>query len=215
MTSALKEMIKIVSMIHSARSLPAIASSLTGSNIGRTVFTRRGLLGALLISLLIPVFSLTACNLPPGPPGELNTKTITLEEVNLSTPESVLLKSKEAFEYFPGGHFGDKTQYNGKVADKLGGAYAVHCRAEMPFSIEVKYAAPGISHEDAMIVMHRLLSPKHGQVTNHDDYDRLERDVKQAAEWFSYNDGSLGSLLFAENSNDKVVQVTVFTEKPE
>jgi len=172
-------------------------------------------LGALLISLLIPVFSLTSCNLPPGPPGELNTKTITLEEVNLSTPESVLLKSKEAFEYFPGGHFGDKTQYNGKVADKLGGAYAVHCRAEMPFSIEVKYAAPGISHEDAMIVMHRLLSPKHGQVTNHDDYDRLERDVKQAAEWFSYNDGSLGSLLFAENSNDKVVQVTVFTEKPE
>lgn len=180
------------------------------------VYIRKLLHALLFLSVLtLPIFSLCACNLPPGPPGELNTKPIELEELNLSVPESVLKISKNAFEYFEGGHFGDKTQYNGKVADKLGGAYAVHCRAGIPFSIEAKYQTPGISHEDAMIVMHRLLSPKHGQVANHDDTDRKENDTKQAAEWFAYNDGSLGSLLFAENSNDKVVQVTVYTEKPE
>lgn len=165
--------------------------------------------------ILLITSIISACNMPAGPPGELDTKSITLEEVNLSTPEAVLLKSKQAFEYFPGGHFGDKTQYNGKVADQLGGAYAVHCRAEMPFSIEVKYAEPGISREDALIVMHRILSPKHGQVTNHDDQDRQENDVKQAAEWFAYGNGSIGELLYAVNSKEKVVQVNVFAEKPE
>ena len=183
----------------------------------RSKYSARVLPVAKLVAcaVIVPSIFLSACNMPPGPPGELDTKEITLEELNLGTPEAILLKSKKTFEYFPGGHFGDKTQYNGKVADKHGGAYAVHCRAEIPFNIEVKFPAPGITHDEAMIVMSRLLPPKHGQVTNHDDTDRKERDTKQAAEWFQYNDGSLGQLLFAENSNENVVQVNVFAEKPE
>lgn len=167
----------------------------------------------LLLSVLL---SVSACQPRPNDSKDEQASStpaeaITLKTLRLDVSENSLSKSKE-FEYFAGGHFGEKTQYNGKIADEFGGAYAVHCRSGKPFSIEVKYQGAGIKRDDAMKVMQRLLPPDSGEVVEHDDEDVKKMDAKQAAEWFYYKGGARTELLYADNSNQNVVQVNIWTK---
>ncbi len=160
---------------------------------------------------------LSACN--PGSnsndsnPSISAAKSIKLSELKLDVVEGTLENSKDSFEYFPAGHFGDKTQYNGKLADEFGGAYAVHCRQGHPFSIEVKYPAKGIERDDAMKILKRLLPNDAGEIVEHDDEDLKKMDAKQAAEFFYFKGGPYSELLYADNSNSKVVQINLWTKK--
>lgn len=141
----------------------------------------------------------------------VGAKAVKLNDLNLSVTEDDLKKSSDSFEFFPGGHFGEKTQYNGKSADEIGGALSVHCRSGKPFSIEAKYH-DGIPRELAMKKMQKLLPANPGEVIEHDDDDRIKKDCKQAAEFFYYKSGPYSELLYAENSSDKVVQINVWTK---
>lgn len=136
---------------------------------------------------------------------------IKISNLHLDIEEKDLAKSAE-FAYFEPGHFGEKTQYMGRLADEYGGAYAVHCRNTLPFSIEVKYSNGGIKRELAMKVMERLLPKNSGDIVEHDDEDLKKRDAKQAAEFFYYKHGPRTELLYAEDSIENVVQVNVWTK---
>ena len=138
-------------------------------------------------------------------------RKLSLKELRLDVSETDLAKSND-FAYFPGGHFGDKTQYMGGVLDEFGGAYAVHCRQGKPFSIEAKYQGNGIERDAALKIMQRLLPPNAGSVIEHDDEDLRKMDAPQAAEFFYYATGPRTELLYAHNSNKKVVQINIWTK---
>ncbi len=136
---------------------------------------------------------------------------LTIKTLRIDTSESSLASSAD-FAYFEAGHFGDKTQYMGRIADELGGAYAVHCRAGQPFSIEVKYQNPGIDRQDALRIMNRLLSKNAGEIIEHDDEDLKKKDAAQAAEFFYFKGGPKTELLYANNSTQQVVQINVWSK---
>lgn len=136
---------------------------------------------------------------------------IKISNLHLDIKEKDLANSAD-FAYFEPGHFGEKTQYMGRLADEYGGAYAVHCRNSLPFSIEVKYSNGGIKRELAMKVMERLLPKNSGDIVEHDDEDLEKRDAKQAAEFFYYKRGPRAELLYAEDSIENVMQVNVWTK---
>lgn len=138
-------------------------------------------------------------------------KAIKLSELKLSNTEAELSASPD-FEFFPGGHFGEKTQYNGRIADESGGAYAVHCRKGLPFSIEVKYQDKGIPREQALKIMQKLLPDDAGELIEHDDEDLQKMDAPQAAEFFYYKGGPRTELLYATDSNKNVVQINIWTK---
>jgi hypothetical protein len=138
-------------------------------------------------------------------------KGLKKSELRLDVGENQLQQSSD-FAFFAPGHFGDKTQYMGRYPDEFGGAYAIHCRQAKPFSIEVKYQGDGISRDDAMKVMHRLLPPDAGDVIEHDDDDLKLMDSPQAAEFFYFKGGPRSELLYAKGSNKKVVQVNLWTK---
>lgn len=166
---------------------------------------------SFLISILASV-TLSACGASndnsTASAGPSNLKIETLK-LNVSEPE---LASSSDFQYFAAGHFGEKTQYNGKRADEFGGAYAVHCRSQKPFSVEVKYPEQGIAKATALKVMERLLPPASGELTEHDDEDVKKMDSPQAAEFFYYKNGPRTELLYAKGSDKNVVQVNVWTK---
>lgn len=144
--------------------------------------------------------------------GKNAVERITIKTLRISVLESELAQSPD-FAFFPAGHFGDKTQYNGRIADEFGGAYAVHCRSGKPFSIEVKYPQNGIARSTAIKVMERLLPPNSGEVVEHDDEDLKKMDARQPAEFFYYKGGAFTELLFANDSNTQVVQVNVWIKE--
>ena len=172
---------------------------------------------SLVLAVVFATPLLSACWPNAGPTAESTgeTKPTKLMFLHLDVKESDLKNPSSDFEFFPGGHFGDKTQYNGRIADEFGGAYAVHCRSGVPFSIEVKYQGKGIPREEAMKVMNRLLPTKPGWIIEHDDEDRQKKDTKQAAEFFYFKENCYAELLYAENSDQNVVQVNVFMRPAE
>jgi hypothetical protein len=155
--------------------------------------------------------SLCACGSTNQNADRAAPSNLKIEKLKLNASEQELAGSTD-FQYFPAGHFGDKTQYNGKKADEFGGAYAVHCRAQKPFSIEVKYPEPGIAKINAMKVMERLLPPGAGEVVEHDDEDVKKMDSPQAAEFFYYKNGPRTELLYAKGSDKNIVQVNIWTK---
>lgn len=100
----------------------------------------------------------------------------------------------------------------GRIADESGGAYAVHCRQGKPFSIEVKYQGDGIERDTAIKIMHRLLPPDAGELIEHDDEDLRKMDAKQAAEFFYFKGGPRTELLYANDSDKRVVQINIWTK---
>ncbi len=171
---------------------------------------------SLLLCNILSLTLLTACQsvsqTETSSASNSPAKSIKLTELKLDSTESTLQESRNYFEFFPAGHFGEKTQYNGKMADEYGGAYAVHCRRGLPFSIEVKYPPGGIDKKSAIQVMERLLPNDAGMVIEHDDEDVKKMDARQPAEFFYYKGGPRTELLYADNSNSKVVQINVWTK---
>ena len=141
-----------------------------------------------------------------------SSEPITVANLHIDIEEVDLSKSAE-FSYFEPGHFGEKTQYMGRKADEFGGAYAVHCRNTLPFSIEVKYPNGGIKRDDALKIMQRLLPSNVSSITEHDDDDLKKRDATQAAEFFYYEGGWHTELLYAADSIENVVQVNVWSRE--
>lgn len=141
-----------------------------------------------------------------------SSEPITVSNLHIDIEEVGLSRSAE-FSYFEPGHFGEKTQYMGRKADEFGGAYAVHCRNSLPFSIEVKYSNGGIKRDDALKVMQRLLPGNVSSITEHDDDDLKKRDATQAAEFFYYEGGWHTELLYANDSIENVVQVNVWSRE--
>lgn len=140
-----------------------------------------------------------------GPP-------LRLQNLRLDLSENDLANSHD-FAYFEPGHFGEKTQYMGKVADEFGGAYAVHCRKGKPFNIEVKYQGTGIQSANAMKIVHRLLPPNTGDLVEHDEDDLKKMDAAQPAEFFYFKNGPRCELIYANGSSTSVVQVNVWTRE--
>ena len=170
----------------------------------------------LTISIIVLALGTSACRKAEDSgsdsgPTTAATEAVELKTLRLNISEKSLKQSKD-FEYFAAGHFGEKTQYNGRIADEFGGAYAVHCRSGLPFSIEVKYQGTGIKREQAMQVMNRLLPADAGEVIEHDDEDLKKMDASQAAEFFYYKGGPRTELLYADKSNQNVVQINVWTK---
>lgn len=168
-------------------------------------------LGLLLLTATAALAACSPSSTNSDSTNSTTAKAVKLSELKLNVSEADLAKSED-FEFFPGGHFGDKTQYNGRKADEFGGAYAVHCRKGLPFSIEVKYQGDGIPKEAAMKVMQRLLPENSGEVIEHDDEDLQKMDAPQAAEFFYYKAGPRTELLYATDSNKNVVQINIWTK---
>lgn len=172
---------------------------------------------ALILAISISACLLSACGKKtepslsaPASQGQ-SASNLTVKNLNLAVSAAELAASKQ-FAYFEGGHFGDKTQYNGSEADELGGAYAVHCRSGKPFSIEVKYQGDGIERSQALVLLERLLPPDKGKLIEHDDEDLQKMDAPQAAEFFYFEAGPKAEFLFAPDSNKNVVQVNVWSK---
>lgn len=173
----------------------------------------------LLLTALVPVL-VTACQGTGAAydsghdnagSARKSTGLVALRKLRITCSEADLAASPD-FAYFAAGHFGEKTQYNGRIADEWGGAYAVHCRRGLPFNIEVKYQGEGISRQQALDLLDRLLSSDRGELTEHDDEDLRKMDAEHPAEFFYYKNGEKAEFIYAANSNTRVIQVNSWTK---
>lgn len=134
----------------------------------------------------------------------------SFSELHLGVAVDQLSGAKNLFHFAEYGHFGDKTQYDSVVPGPENGVYSVHCRGGNAFGIEAKYGDKGIPKDAAMKIVTSLIQGVAGKQTEHDDDDLKKKDCDQACEFFYYEGGVRAELLYAKNSGDKVVQVSVW-----
>ncbi|MBY0358791.1 MAG: hypothetical protein K2W82_12375 [Candidatus Obscuribacterales bacterium] len=134
----------------------------------------------------------------------------SFSDLRLAMPASELAQAKELFAYAEYGHFADKTQYDSVKAGEQKEIYSIHCRNGRAFGIEVKFPAAGVSRETAIKKMSLLIQGLAGKETEHDDDDLKKKDCSQACEFFYFENGVRAELLYARQSFDKVVQISVW-----
>lgn len=137
---------------------------------------------------------------------------VKTDEVQLGVSEAQLKASTDSFAFAANGHFGDKVQYNSRVADANGGAYAIHCRKGKSFGIEVKYPSSGILASAAKSTLQRLIPTSAGTLVTRNDDDLKRGDCKSAAEFLYYSNRVRAELLYAENSHTRVREINVWSQ---
>lgn len=141
----------------------------------------------------------------------LNEPPVDVRSVHPGTSELALRRSTGAFAFDPNGHFGDKVQYDSKMPDEYGGAYAIHCHSGHCYGIEVKYAR-SIPASNALSVLQRLTGSVSGKQTAHDDLDVRNHDRPQAVEYFYYQNKMRAELIYDSHQTARVCQLNIWTE---
>lgn len=139
-------------------------------------------------------------------------KLSSVSGVRLGMPERSLAESKALFTFDQNGHFGDRVQYNSKANDQWGGMYFTFCRSGKCFGVEVAYPEAGVSRQDALAVVSRILQDIPVKLTEHDDEDLRAGDAKKPGEFFYYGDSVRAELAYKPGADRKVSRVSVWLE---
>lgn len=170
-------------------------------NVARSVIVAR--VGTRLMLAVWCLTLLSACG---------NTAPLVdVMSVHLGASEKSLRKSKDSFAFDPNGHFGDKVQYDSRLPDEFGGAYAVHCRSGHCFGIEVKYPH-SIAAATAHKVLNRLIQTVAGKQTGHDNDDLRHGDADRPSEYFYFANKVRAELIYNAGTQDQVDELNAWTE---
>ena len=133
------------------------------------------------------------------------------ENVHVGIPANSVRISWKTFSYNENGHFGNKTQYEGRRSDADGGSYSLHCREGKVFAVEVMYPA-GLDRDRSLRLVQRLLQQDVSKPVDHDDEELHLKDCPKPSEYFYFADGKLAAQLdYVDQSKTKIARVYCWT----
>ncbi len=133
--------------------------------------------------------------------------SLKANNVSLGMPTYKLRLSFKTFAYNEAGHFGNKTQFEGRQPDSFGGSYYLHCRDGKVYAVEVLYPA-GLEKNKSDQVLERILKTGLSKSQEHDISELSMKDCPKPSEYYYFDQGKVGAQLeHDQKEQDKIVRI--------
>lgn len=169
---------------------------------------------------LFATFSLAACSVSSDPTKAVATnkrigsgasaRPVKLADLSIEVTEEALNAPQSDFFFNAHGHFGDKTQFNSRLADEAKAGYTVHCVKHSAIGIEVNYPPEGIVKSKAEKVLKGLLGASKPALIEADGDDLIDPSCPQACEYFYFENGLRGEFFYVPGSKSRIVQINLW-----
>jgi hypothetical protein len=130
--------------------------------------------------------------------------TLHPDKVRIGMKTEKVRLSWKTFAYNSQGHFGNKTQFESRNADKLGGSYSLHCRDGKVYAVEVNYPAAA-DKSKVLEIVGGITGVPTQKCDEHDDKELLIKNCKNPSEYYYFNQGKIGVQLDLVNGDSKRV----------